>query len=80
MGNLRWVNPTSVQKQRKDVNTGSVRAVCPQTEPGWVPAAAEFIEDLLLKPVLPEKWKDPIGQEDYGKFGPGKGLHPDCMF
>lgn len=47
-------------------NNGSRRAICPQYQVGWVPAAKDFVHDMLLSPVLPSKWKNPISPGDYG--------------
>lgn len=65
------------------VNNGTRRAICPQFQVGWGSAAKEFVHDMLLEPVLPGKWKDPITTDQYEHYEKKPQLDPesseDCL-
>jgi hypothetical protein len=78
LGDLRWAFPFVVEYNEGVVNNGSKSAVCPQFDPGWIPAATDFNRNMLLHPALDDKWKAPIGPGNYEGITPKPKLHPDC--
>lgn len=84
VGESRFLPPWHLDyDESKPVNNGTRRAICPQFQVGWTGAAKEFVHDMLLDPVLPGKWKDPISPEQYEDYEKKPELHPesneDCL-
>ncbi|KAF2826422.1 alpha/beta-hydrolase [Ophiobolus disseminans] len=75
-GDFRWAWATP-PGERDEFNNGSRRAICPQFRAGWMPAAEDFVTDVLLENVLDNKWDVPISPGDYERFKRKPEVHQD---